>query len=110
MNSDIEYGPCAKRRVVCTITFDSGTVVRGENLCANPQKECPRLPGDGYTKCDTVCRQVGHAEEVAVMKAKFYGLRDGKAHIEGHGHACGGCIAALQRIGVTEITIGREHL
>ena len=62
-------GPCAKRRVSCTIIDRGGRVFTGENDCANPQAVCPRAPGEGYEKCRSICQQAGHAEIMALEAA-----------------------------------------
>jgi hypothetical protein len=58
-------GPCAKQTVTCAIVTPAGEHFIGENWCDTPQETCPRVDGEGYEKCTTVCDQVGHAEEVA---------------------------------------------
>ncbi len=58
-------GPCAKMTVRCTLVTPAGEHIVGTNHCENPQPVCPRAPGEGYEKCTSVCRQVGHAEVVA---------------------------------------------
>jgi len=101
-------GPCAKRRVTCTLLLVDGRRVTGENLCENPQPVCPRGPGEGYEKCRTVCRQIGHAEEVAVRNAG--GSAPGAvAILEGHTYACQGCQEALQRAGVVGLVWSPNH-
>lgn len=101
-------GPCAKTRVFCTIVALDGQRFVGENLCANPQPVCPRLPGEGYEKCKTICVQLGHAEEVA---AKMAGAdaSGGTAYIEGHTYACDPCKGALAAIGVLNVVIGAPN-
>lgn len=94
-------GPCAKLQVTCVLHFLDGGSVVGRNDCRNPQEVCPRQPGDDYTKCRTICDQLGHAEQVA---ADLAGPRlDGAfAEIFNHTYACrecqerlfsGGCIS-----------------
>lgn len=83
-------GPCAKTTVVCTIMAVDGTAYVGTNVCLNPQPVCPRLPGEDYTKCKTVCQQVGHAEEVAANMAGD-AVRSATAVVEGHTYACQQC-------------------
>lgn len=93
------YGPCAKARVFCEITTPAGERFVGENWCANPQAVCPRLPGEDYTKCTTVCQQEGHAEVVAVRLA---GEKAGGATaiLRGHTYACRPCQEAMFGAGV----------
>lgn len=101
-------GPCAKRRVRCTIVAPDGRAVTGENWCENSQPTCPRKPGEGYDKCHAICMQVGHAEEVALDMARAEGFRlEGAiAVIAGHEHVCGGCQGALKSAGIDNWTLG----
>lgn len=103
----MQRGPCAKRRVVCWIYPKWQMPVAGENDCANPQPTCPRLPGEDYTKCKTVCQQDGHAEEIAIQKAKHYRLNlvGAKARIEGHYWMCQACGKALREAGIVEVSM-----
>lgn len=96
---------CAKTTVRCTLVTASGEHIVGTNLCRNPQPTCPRLPGDDYVKCTTVCDQAGHAEIVAVRLAgsKAAGAR---AYIEGHTYACMACQHALFGAGIISLSIG----
>lgn len=100
-------GPCAKRRVFCTIvTLDGGHFV-GENVCANPQPVCPRAPGEDYAKCRSICQQGDHAELAAMRQAREAGaaLLGARAIIEGHYYICEPCGAALRDAGVASVTI-----
>ena len=76
----------------------------GENYCLSPQVECPRLVGEGYEKCKTICNQLGHAEEIALMKAleARVDLKNASVVI-GHSHACDNCDSLLTKYGVGEI-------
>lgn len=100
----IPMGPCAKRQVTCTLIAPSGKRFSGGNWCRNPQKKCPRDEGEGYEKCSSICEQVGHAEEVALMIAgdEASGCR---ALISGHDYACEPCTKKLNDAGVSEISI-----
>lgn len=98
-------GPCAKARVFCTITAQSGDMFVGENWCANPQPVCPRMPGDDYTKCATVCQQEGHAEVVAVRLAGEK-ARGATASLRGHTYACMACQHVMFGAGV--VSFGLE--
>lgn len=95
-------GPCAKATVICEIRTPAGWKVTGRNECANPQPVCPRLPGEDYTKCITVCRQLGHAEEQALEKARYSNLdlRGATATVSGHTYYCMSCQHALFKAGV----------
>lgn len=99
-------GPCAKLQVRCTIVTPDGSRFIGENWCASPQPVCPRAPGEGYEKCKTVCGQLGHAEEVAVMLAGD-AARGAHAYVENHTHACRNCQEVLfGEAGIKALTIG----
>lgn len=97
-------GPCAKRRVVCTITTEDGRQFRGENDCENPQSVCPRAPSEGYEKCKSVCNQSGHAEIEALRAAgdHAYGAQ---ADLEGHYWICEPCGRALRDAGIESVVI-----
>jgi deoxycytidylate deaminase len=108
-------GPCAKRRVRCTIVTVSGRTFVGENTCATPQTRCPRTAKEdvdrNYTKCKTVCGQFGHAEKMAAMIKAFAGNTEyGTAFIQGHHYACDSCQAELQRVGVGEVFFGEPRI
>ncbi|HXR93733.1 MAG TPA: hypothetical protein VN750_26005 [Steroidobacteraceae bacterium] len=98
-------GPCAKRQVVCIIqTMDGTQQFRGENDCANPQPVCPRLPGEGYEKCQSICEQAGHAEAEAVKAAGEH-AKGARAQLWGHYWMCEPCGRALREAGVISVTI-----
>lgn len=98
-------GPCAKQVVTCTLIAKDGERFVGRNDCANPQAVCPRVPGEGYDKCKTVCDQRGHAEEqaLALSGPKASGAT---AYVEGHSWACQNCQQALFGAGVKFLSIG----
>lgn len=96
---------CAKVVVRCTLITLTGERIVGENWCRNPQLQCPRLPGEGYEKCKSICGQEGHAEQVAVRRAGPE-ARGAVAYLEGHTYACEPCQAALAAAGVATLTIG----
>lgn len=106
-------GPCAKRRVQCVIIPVGMAPIFGENDCANPQPVCPRLPGEGYEKCKTICRQDDHAELVALRRAQEWtataggSVVGGKAYVRGHHWVCEPCGKALKDAGIVTVTI--EH-
>lgn len=102
---EVMTGPCAKARVICTIVAPDRQRFVGENLCANPQTTCPRSLGEDYTKCKTVCQQLGHAEVVAARLAGNSAV-GGTAYLEGHTYACDPCKAMLAAAGVKNIVIG----
>lgn len=98
-------GPCAKKQVKCTLVTPAGLRFVGENLCDNPQLVCPRLEGEGYEKCVTVCNQEGHAEIVALRVAGEHAAGS-HAYVEGHTYACRNCQEHLFAVGVVVLTIG----
>lgn len=106
-------GPCAKRRVQCLIYPIGMAPIYGENDCANPQTTCPRLPGEGYEKCKTVCQQDGHAELVALRKAKLgdagSSLWGASAHIRGHHWLCEPCGLALKEAGISKVILNLDE-
>jgi deoxycytidylate deaminase len=98
---------CAKRRVLCRLITERGETVLGENECDEPQRECPRAPGEGYEKCRTVCKQRRHAEIAAIDAAVEAGLdlTNAVAYVYGHYYVCEHCARALSDAGVRKIEI-----
>lgn len=97
-------GPCAKTTTRCTIITVDGERITGENWCERPQKTCPRIMGEGYEKCKSICEQIGHAEEVAVMLAGS-DARGGTAVLSGHTYYCMSCQHALFAAGVVALKL-----
>lgn len=97
---------CAKRVVSCIIRHEHGFFL-GDNSCRNPQSSCPRLPGEDYEKCKTICEQEGHAEMVALKYAGDL-AKGATAIISGIDHSCKNCSRALFVAGIKEIIIRRE--
>ena len=104
----IQFGPCAKTTVRCTLILADGTRVHGTNACRNPQTVCPRAPGEGYDKCKTVCAQDGHAETQALAFARDMDLSvvGARAFFTGNTYACRDCQEALYDAGIVSITRG----
>ncbi len=101
-----EYlGQCAKLHVTCHIYSKSGEVVSGANWCMNPQDVCPREKGEDYTKCKTICKQLGHAEEVAVWLSTKEHLQDSTAIVINQSHSCRNCQETLYKAGVLNIQV-----
>lgn len=108
---------CAKQTVTCWLRpSDYQRAVRlherldpvgGTNAVLNPQTACPRVPGEGYSKCITVCGQQGHAEIQALRNARLLGIdvTGYDAHITGHYYACESCARALRDAGIARIVI-----
>lgn len=105
-------GPCAKVQVTCTLTFSDGARFTGRNDCDAPQQTCPRLPGEGYEKCKTICKQLGHAEQVAADLAEAAGknLAGARALIVGHTYACRECQERLFSAGVISIRCVKDFI
>jgi pyrimidine deaminase RibD-like protein len=76
----------------------------GRNDCENPQPVCPREPGEGYEKCQSICKQAGHAEREAV-KAAGSAARGGTATLTGHYWMCEPCGAAIRDAGIEYIRV-----
>ena len=93
---------CAKKRVVVYLHSKDGRVFVGENACRRPQAVCPRVPGEGYEKCRTVCDQIGHAEVVALAQAGA-AAHGATALLVGHHHYCRACQEALFAAGVKSL-------
>lgn len=93
---------CAKKHVECVIIAADGGRYYGTNACETPQNACPRLEGEGYVKCKTICSQYGHAEEMALKEARDHNadLKGASAHIKGIGHYCRLCQHKLTNAGV----------
>jgi len=96
---------CAKRHVVAIIEKD-GKFYVGSDWCRNPQKKCPRLPGEDYTKCKTICDQDGHAELDAIKNAKG-DTKGGIMYLIGHDHCCDPCLAAMKKAGIETIIFNK---
>lgn len=97
-------GPCAKRQVLCVIMDTDGNQFVGRNDCANPQKVCPRGPGEGYEKCKSICDQAGHAE-IEALRLAGKRATGASALITGHYWMCEPCGRALQEAGIVQVCI-----
>lgn len=95
------FGPCAKRRTQAVLIGASGKAYAAENVCLNPQPVCPRLPGEGYEKCTTICRQTSHAE-LQVLDMAGADARGGRMQVS-HWYACDACAAAVKCAGVDSV-------
>lgn len=101
-------GPCAKQRVQAVVILkDHHKIIVGENVCTNPQRQCPRVPGEAYLKCYTVCGQLGHAEETAMRQLRMAGYTPADVqaiNVYGHTGPCDHCRAMLDHIGLLVVT------
>lgn len=112
-SKQVPLGLCAKAQVRCwflpMIKYPHFYMsrVEGENLCCNPQPTCPRLPGEGYEKCHSICYTVGHAEEIALHHMEILGLdpRGLTAFLTGHVYVCENCKHLLKKAGVSKVII-----
>ena len=111
----MSIGPCVKQVVTATIVTRDGKRYAGANYCENAQPTCPRVgmpTGVGYELCRDVCRQVGHAEVVALRAAERQGgaVHGATCYIEGHTYACDNCLAALRLHGITKVVFSEPPL
>lgn len=99
---------CAKRQVTATLILPDGRRFVGTNGCANPQLVCPRAAGEGYAKCREICRQGGHAEQMALAAARGETMMIAGAvmFIEGHSEFCGECLSAMCGANVQRLVVG----
>ncbi len=100
-------GPCADKQLTCIIQTKDGRHVIGRNDCRNPQPVCPRLAGEGYEKCRTICGQDGHAEIMAIREARRVGLdlKGARAYLIGIDWICQHCRAEAAAAGIERIYI-----
>lgn len=108
-SNNLRLGFCVKRPVSAVLTFKDGRTLVGGNYCTNPQLTCPRLPGEGYAKCYSICGQIGHAEEVVIRLLRS--ALDGgpttqvkSIDIYNHDRPCDGCKRLLKSYGVEQVT------
>lgn len=101
------HGPCAKVRVQAVLIGRSGKAYVGENLCLAPQPVCPRLPGEGYEKCVSICAQLHHAEEQALRMAGTDAR--GGVMLVGYHYCCDACTEAMIDAGVARVVTGATH-
>lgn len=94
---------CAKKKVVCLIVNGVDSFV-GTNDCENPQETCPRAPGEDYTKCKTICKQKGHAEEIALNLAGEK-AKGSVVYLKGINWYCRTCQEKLFKAGVQSLKL-----
>lgn len=115
--SENQTGPCAKQVVTAILIAANGERFVGTNYCENPQEVCPRnlrnyARGEGYHLCKEICKQVGHAEEVAIAEAGAK-ANGGVIYVEGHDEvysdtgtgACHNCVLLARNAGAS-IVVG----
>jgi len=98
-------GKCAKRHVVAIIE-KSGKFYVGSDWCRNPQKKCPRFPGEDYAKCKKICKQDGHAEVDAIKKASG-NTKGAVMYLIGHDHCCDSCLDAMEKAGIETVIFNK---
>jgi len=101
----IDSRKCAKRHVVAIIE-KAGKYYVGSDWCHNPQKDCPRSPGEDYSKCKTICKQDGHAELDAIKNAKG-NTKGGIMYLIGHNHCCEPCLAAMKKANIKTVIFNK---
>lgn len=97
---------CAKAKVECWIVHPSGAVFYGSNDCATPVNICPRTADEGYEKCTHVCNQEGHAEQVALKKARHFAR--GATVFVTHHRICDNCADLLFAAGVDRVLLAKN--
>ena len=100
--------PCFKREVCAVIMDRNGKIAVGENRIYNDDVDiCPRLKGENYEKCTSVCKQKGHAEIMAIKDAKDKELElEGSIlYLMGHYRICDNCESACKEVGINNIII-----
>ena len=103
--------PCFKREVCAVLITNKGEISVGQNIIYNKDVEdCPRVKGEGYDKCITVCQQKGHAETEAIRHARLKGHNIEKAnlYLMGHYRICDNCQAACDEHNINVIITNEE--
>ena len=99
---------CAKRQVTCVIVTPWGKAYFGSNDCLNPQDSCPRLLGENYDKCKSICQQTNHAE-INALKSAGADAMGSTAYLVGHYHFCQACQNALFAAGIKYLATATNH-
>ena len=97
---------CAKAKVTALLIGRSGKWYDGENSCDAPQAVCPRLPGEGYEKCQSVCQQRSHAEVEAIAAAGSDAC--GGIMLVNYHYCCDACTRACDAAGVQLILLTKK--
>ncbi len=103
---------CFKREVCAIIVDEHGEIAVGQNLILNNDiTECPRVKGEGYDKCITVCNQPGHAETEAISAAKSRGmtLKGATLYLIGHYRVCSDCQRECDEAGLNIVIVTKEN-
>lgn len=101
-------GPCAKQRVQAIVRMrNTMRIFVGENVGTNPQPQCPRVPGEAYGKCFSICGTLGHAEETALRQVRMAGYLPSDIEaidVYNHTGPCDHCRALLRDLGLEGVT------
>ena len=65
--------------------------------------------GEGYELCKLICKQVGHAEVVALSLAGDT-AKGATLYLTGHTYICEDCQRALDFAGVAKVVIEGQHV
>lgn len=107
--------PCPKRSVYALVVTADGQHYCGANWITNEcVTVCPRVEGDLYEKCKSVCLQPFHAETSAMDHCIDAGNTTigATVYVVGHDYCCDGCIAAMTANGVSKAVVidsGKEY-
>jgi deoxycytidylate deaminase len=89
------------------LIINNGRAWSGTNNCDNEQRICPRIgypTGTHYEMCKEICKQQGHAEEMACKQAGEE-ARGGTLYLAGHTYACDNCIKIMKQYGIKRLMI-----
>ena len=93
---------CADKSVTACIKTESGVMYWGMNLQRVAVDFCPRAVGDGYELCQSICKQVSHAEIAAIKKWREAGaVLPAVIYVSGANKICSDCMAAIVEVGLT---------
>ena len=100
---------CKKQTTYAVIYKDGQAMGVGTNQISEDITECPRdkagfKSGKGYHLCKEVCRQAGHAEEMACRDAGKKAL-GGTLYLIGHTYCCDNCIEIMANAGIFEVVL-----
>ncbi len=95
---------CAKAVVRAILVLADGCIFVGENVCTVPQVVCPRVDGEGYLKCRSVCGQPAHAELDAIGRAGIENVL-GAVMFVAHTHVCNDCRMVCDALGIEVVLI-----
>ncbi|OQB40865.1 MAG: hypothetical protein BWY04_01184 [candidate division CPR1 bacterium ADurb.Bin160] len=102
--TESRYNMCAKRHVIAVVIGSNGKPYFGHNMCLNPQKECPRINGEGYDKCKSICNQPHHAEPMAILQAGEY-AKGGIIMVINQDRICDNCQKIIKEAGIIQSII-----